>query len=329
MPVSQRVIAAYLSQRGSVGGVAATPPANTVAPVVTGTATVGQTLSTTDGTWTGTATITYTYQWQRAGVNIGSATSSTYLLVDADYASAIRCVVTGTNAGGSASANSNATAAVVRTYPQEVLADTPRGYWKFTEPSGTSIADSSGNSLTLTTHNSPTLGVTGPRTGETACFFASGSSQYADRADNNLLDLADTFTIECFYKRGSVVGTFQYIISKGANAYGMLMYDTNVVQGQIQAVQNVANSSSTIGNDSTWHHIAFTKTGTTRKIYVDGADVTSLGTNGTGTDNATSLFIGGKSDLTSFLEGTLAHVAVYPTALSAARITAHYGARAR
>lgn len=87
-------------------------PANSVAPAVTGTATVGQVLSTTDGTWTGDATITFTYQWQRAGVDIGSATANTYTLVSADAGSAVRCVVTGTNGYGSATANSNATAAV-------------------------------------------------------------------------------------------------------------------------------------------------------------------------------------------------------------------------
>jgi len=92
-------------------------PANTVAPVVSGTATFGQTLSTTNGTWTGVPTPTYTYQWQRAGSNISGATGSTYQLVSADVGNAIRCVVTATNTAGSSSANSNATAAVVAAVP--------------------------------------------------------------------------------------------------------------------------------------------------------------------------------------------------------------------
>ena len=92
-------------------------PVNTVAPVVSGTATVGQTLSTTNGTWTGTATITFTYQWQRNGVDITSATSGTYTLVAADASNPIRCVVTGTNSYGNSSANSNATASVAAIAP--------------------------------------------------------------------------------------------------------------------------------------------------------------------------------------------------------------------
>lgn len=72
-------------------------PANTVAPVVSGTATQGQTLSCTTGTWTGYADLSYTYQWKRSGANIGGATSSTYLLVLADVGSTISCEVTAAN----------------------------------------------------------------------------------------------------------------------------------------------------------------------------------------------------------------------------------------
>lgn len=91
---------------------ASAPPANTVAPAVTGTPAKTDTLTTTNGTWTNTPT-GYTYQWQRDvagnGVysNIGAATSSTYVLASADVGCNVRCVVTATNSGGSVSANSN------------------------------------------------------------------------------------------------------------------------------------------------------------------------------------------------------------------------------
>ena len=94
-----------------------TVPVNTVAPVVSGTATTRQTLSSTTGTWTGTATISFAYQWRRAGSNISGATSSTYTLVDADVGSAISCVVTGTNSQGSSTGTSNSTGAVAGLAP--------------------------------------------------------------------------------------------------------------------------------------------------------------------------------------------------------------------
>jgi hypothetical protein len=101
----------------SVGNSYGSLPVNIVAPAVTGTATVGQTLSTTNGTWTGAPAPTFSYQWQRNGVNISGATSSTYVLVNADAGNPVRCVVTATNVAGSASANSNATANVAAIVP--------------------------------------------------------------------------------------------------------------------------------------------------------------------------------------------------------------------
>jgi hypothetical protein len=86
---------------------AAIPPSSVVSPVISGSGIVGQTLSTTNGTWSGTLPITYAYQWNRNGSVILGATFNTYTLVIADSSNAINCTVTATNAGGSVSANSN------------------------------------------------------------------------------------------------------------------------------------------------------------------------------------------------------------------------------
>jgi hypothetical protein len=82
-------------------------PTNTVAPVASGTAQDGQTLSTTDGTWTGTATVTVGsgYQWQTATnagftaniLDIGGATASSYLLTAAEIGLYVRCIVQAVN----------------------------------------------------------------------------------------------------------------------------------------------------------------------------------------------------------------------------------------
>lgn len=91
------------------GGSEASPgPVNTVAPAITGTAEVGETLTCSTGTWTGTGTITYARQWQRDGVDIAGATGSTYTLVSADGGASVRCIVTATDDEGSRSAVSNA-----------------------------------------------------------------------------------------------------------------------------------------------------------------------------------------------------------------------------
>jgi hypothetical protein len=92
----------FLNQ-GAIGSA----PVNTVAPVISGTLTVGQTLTTTTGTWTSAEPIFYSYQWKRNGANIGAANNSTYVLTILDVQSDIICTVTATNTFGGNSANSN------------------------------------------------------------------------------------------------------------------------------------------------------------------------------------------------------------------------------
>jgi hypothetical protein len=84
-------------------------PANTVAPVVSGTGTVGQALSCTTGTWTYSPT-SYTYQWRRNITTIPGATAATYTLVAADSGMNVSCLVTAINPTGQASISSNAVA---------------------------------------------------------------------------------------------------------------------------------------------------------------------------------------------------------------------------
>ncbi|MBV9214511.1 MAG: hypothetical protein JOZ25_12800 [Actinobacteria bacterium] len=125
-----RVVVTGTNSAGSANGtsaqtsvVAPTPPVNTVVPAVSGTAQDGQTLTTTNGTWTGTPTITYTYQWQRCDqngancANISGATASTYALTPSDVGSTVRSQVTATNAAGNASAVSSPTSRVAAAPP--------------------------------------------------------------------------------------------------------------------------------------------------------------------------------------------------------------------
>jgi hypothetical protein len=92
-------------------------PVNTVPPTISGTPTVGQTLTASNGTWTNNPT-SYAYQWLRCNgggnkcASIANATQQTYTLVAADAGQTMRVRVTATNADGSASAQSNQTAAV-------------------------------------------------------------------------------------------------------------------------------------------------------------------------------------------------------------------------
>jgi hypothetical protein len=93
------------------------PPQASVIPAITGTKTVGQTLTSSAGTWPSTSS-GFAYQWQRSsdsGVtwsNIVGATSSTYVLVAGDAGYQIRSQVSLTANSGSSSAYSLATTSV-------------------------------------------------------------------------------------------------------------------------------------------------------------------------------------------------------------------------
>lgn len=98
-------------------------PANTTAPAVSGTATDGQTLTASTGSWSSTTAVTYTYQWQRCNaqgascVDISGSTGNTYKVQTADVGSTLRVQVTAKNSDGSAAANSAQTAVVTSSGP--------------------------------------------------------------------------------------------------------------------------------------------------------------------------------------------------------------------
>jgi sugar lactone lactonase YvrE len=103
-------------------------PVLSTAATITGTTTVGETLTAGQGTWTNSPVL-YSYVWEdcdSSGANcvpIVGATASTYTLASADAGHTIRVVVTATNGGGSADSTSAATATVAA--PPAVPAATP------------------------------------------------------------------------------------------------------------------------------------------------------------------------------------------------------------
>lgn len=96
---------------------AAAPPTNTSPPTITGTPSVGETLTAQNGTWANDPTA-FQYQWQRCGAagsgcsNVPGAVEKTYLLSSADAGRTMRVRVLAVNADGAAPARSAPTAVV-------------------------------------------------------------------------------------------------------------------------------------------------------------------------------------------------------------------------
>jgi hypothetical protein len=99
-------------------------PGATAAPTISGTATVGEKLTGSRGTWQGTQPITYTYAWEICTLDLASCvlsgvTGQTYTVPKSDVGKRIRLRVTGKNSAGSTAAHSLPTPAV--------KAETPSG----------------------------------------------------------------------------------------------------------------------------------------------------------------------------------------------------------
>jgi surface protein len=175
-------------------GVSGPPPApvNTVAPVVTGTTTLGSVLTTTNGTWTNSPT-SYTYKWRRGATFISGATSSTYTLVYADSSASISSEVTAINAGGS-TAEASGNAEIADNYtPVNTVAPVISG----STPVGSTLTTTNG-----TWTNSPTLAYQWYR-GATLITSATAATYVTVTADTGL---AVTCRITGTNPVGSAVG---------------------------------------------------------------------------------------------------------------------------
>ncbi len=102
--------------QASAGG-----PKNTLPPAITGSPVVGQTLTASQGTWTGTTPISYAYQWLRCDqigggcAPITGAVGPTWKLTSASVGHTIRVRVTATNKAGAIPATSVPTALITVT----------------------------------------------------------------------------------------------------------------------------------------------------------------------------------------------------------------------
>ncbi|MFF2371948.1 hypothetical protein [Agromyces sp. NPDC058110] len=99
------------SKTSTAGAAIAAGTFSAPTPTISGTRAVGKTLTAVPGTWKPTAA--FSYQWKRAGVAIGGATKSTYVLTAADLGKSLTVTVTGRKgAYTTASKTSGGTAAI-------------------------------------------------------------------------------------------------------------------------------------------------------------------------------------------------------------------------
>ncbi|WP_441280506.1 phage tail tube protein [Tardiphaga sp. 862_B3_N1_1] len=105
-PIDDKMaLSVTLKVTGEIVMSAAAAPTNAALPSIGGIPQVGQTLTAYEGAWNNEPT-SFTYQWKSDTVNIGGATSKTYVPIIGQIAATLTVAVTGTNSAGSATATS-------------------------------------------------------------------------------------------------------------------------------------------------------------------------------------------------------------------------------
>lgn len=220
-------------------------------------------------------------------------------------------------------------------YLSTVLADSPAGYWKLDDAAGTTAVDSSGNGHDGTYENTPTLGVTPLITTGNAVTF-NGSTQDVAIPGNAAFNPLGAISLEAWIKTGTAavaVILAEQTGSGGGDKFLLRLEATHTIG--LTLWDNGDNAHAYAGavvvNNNARHHVVGTYDGATMRVYIDGAaDGAGLAI-GMTLESATATFqigvrknnIGTRSN---GFAGTIDEVAIYPTALSAARVLAHYNA---
>ncbi len=243
--------------------------------------------------------------------------------------------VTATNNFGSSPASAPS-AAVVPTgsgtpYAGAVLADSPLAYYRLGDSGGTVAADSSGNAQLGTYSGSYTLGATGALTndGDKAVALNNGGQVIAPVSTLPMGNSART--IEAWVNT-TTAGT-QAVAGYGTGATRGLFDLRLNGSNQVGVVSFNGDRYFTVGYSLTngqWHQVVATHGGATLVMYVDGQQVgqtTSFaGTLGT-QSNGSGLVIGKDSwACCDWFNGTVDDVSIYGSALSPARVLAHFTA---
>ena len=285
------------------------PPVNTVAPVISGTPFVGQTLSCSTGTWTGSPT--YSYQWRNNGSNIIGAINSTYFLVSGDNGDTIDCVVTATNGAGSSSANSNEIVAL-----QTILWLDASDTSTITQASGSvsAIADKSGNGYNFSQGSASIQPLTGTQTINGLNVLVTKSGDCMDGGGGTLRTIlaAGGYDVFCLFAADTTTGSKRIIqVSNGAAVSTNIMNVTSA--GQINA--GIGENATTTGaSNDTNPHISWTySTPTEVTVGRDGATdgVSSTPTLPTTVTQATRIFRDYNN--TNTFIGRFGEILIFPT----------------
>ncbi len=206
------------------------------------------------------------------------------------------------------------------TYNSSVSADAPIAFWSFDETTGTTAADSAGVAQNGIYENC-TLGQTSAFANLGTCALFNGTNSRVRMPADAAFNLgAGDFSVELWYKT-TVTGRGDMFNFKNSIDFGV--FANSAGAGDIGGWHNgtLPNFNTTT---NAWHHVVYVRQANTITLYLDGAAKTSAADSVSMSAN-TDIVIGANINALWFT-GNIDEVAYYGTALSAARISAHYAA---
>ncbi len=225
-------------------------------------------------------------------------------------------------------------------YAQAVLASKPKVYWRFADMQGPSAASAADANPIGAYEDGVAFYLPGPAGKGMAAADATNRAVHfaGGRLRAALGDLGATYTVELWAWNGlpnnarPVTG---YLFSRGAEHDALAPGDHLGIGGTAVAAGcllffNGNNANQVIAGKNplapeTWNHVALIRDGTQVTIYLNGRPEPEAAGEATVTRSANApLFVGGRSDNFANFEGKIDEVAIYPRALPAAEIVAHY-----
>jgi PKD repeat protein len=225
-------------------------------------------------------------------------------------------------------------------YANAVRADDPDNYYRFDEASGNPLARDLVGNDDMIAFAGVTRGTAGALSNESNAASSLNGTGTGNAYGQDTRSAPNTFTVETWVRtnttRGGSIIAFGNPLNGASGRYDRVVYMDN--SGRIWfGVNNGANrtvNSALSYNNNQWHLITASLGSSGMRLYVDGnqvasrTDVTS-GTSFLGDWQVGTATLAGRTSAptSNSLLGSVDEVAIYPTALTATRVAAHYAAR--
>jgi hypothetical protein len=214
------------------------------------------------------------------------------------------------------------------TYASEVAADNPRHWWRLNEPAGIIFDDSGASRAPAVALATPLPGASGVATDGGSVPIWSG--MLAIRSGDNLVGFTSPWTIEAWVyligTTGASQSPFYWFTGSGGLVLGM---SSALVPNLTSA--NGASTTAIVApgaiSEYVWHQLAGTHDGSNLRLYIDGALVTGPTVCAASTSPTAKGSMGNQQTASGqVVNAHMTEVSLYNTALSTARILAHYNA---